>query len=158
MFAFRFWSYFFAVLESMKSNHLLIQQYSTGSTCNKKRLGGLMKSIYTRCLIYQAARVQGEPKFFFIPVEEKKSDLMEITRRRDSYRSCTHATYSCNSSPQLRELLQYYKCKFWEMWQSMVLWSSCTWSDIIFRWLPFYYVVCEYIAIFSWGKEGGDIE
>lgn len=51
-----------------------------------------MKSIYTRCLIYQAARVQGEPKFFFIPVEEKKSDLMEITRRRDSYRSCTHAT------------------------------------------------------------------
>lgn len=70
-----------------------------------------MKSIYTRCLIYQAARVQGEPKFFFIPVEEKKSDLMEITRRRDSYRSCTHATYSCNSSPQLRELLQYYKCE-----------------------------------------------
>lgn len=80
-----------------------------------------MKSIYTRCLIYQAARVQGEPKFFCIPVEEKKSDLMEITRRRDSYRSCTHATYSCNSSPQLRELLQYYKCKFREMWQSMVL-------------------------------------
>lgn len=38
-----------------------------------------MKSIYTRCLIYQASRVQGEPKFFFIPVEEKKSDLMEIT-------------------------------------------------------------------------------
>lgn len=95
MFAFRFWSYFFAVLESMKSNHLLIQHYSTGSTCNKKRLGGLMKSIYTRCLIYQAARVQGEPKFFFIPVEEKKSDLMEITRRGDSYsglKSCTHAT------------------------------------------------------------------
>lgn len=54
-----------------------------------------MKSIYTRCLIYQAARVQGEPKFFFIPVEEKKSDLMEITRRGDSYsglKSCTHAT------------------------------------------------------------------
>lgn len=37
-----------------------------------------MKSIYTRCLIYQASRVQGEPKFFFIPVEEKKSDLMEL--------------------------------------------------------------------------------
>lgn len=54
-----------------------------------------MKSIYTRCLIYQAARVQGEPKFFFIPVEEKKSDLMEISRRRDLYsglKSCTHAT------------------------------------------------------------------
>lgn len=54
-----------------------------------------MKSIYTRCLIYQAARVQGEPKFSFIPVEEKKSDLMEITRRGDLYsglKSCTHAT------------------------------------------------------------------
>lgn len=54
-----------------------------------------MKSIYTRCLIYQASRVQGEPKFFFIPVEEKKSDLMEISCRRDSYsglKSCTHAT------------------------------------------------------------------
>lgn len=54
-----------------------------------------MKSIYTRCLIYQAARVQGEPKFFCIPVEEKKSDLMEITRRGDLYsglKSCTHAT------------------------------------------------------------------
>lgn len=41
-----------------------------------------MKSIYTRCLIYQAARVLGEPKFFFL-VEERKSDLMEIAHRRD---------------------------------------------------------------------------
>lgn len=80
-----------------------------------------MKSIYTRCLIYQASRVQGEPKFFFIPVEEKKSDLMEITRRGDSYSGLKSSLYSCNSSPQLRELLQYYKCKFREMWQSMVL-------------------------------------
>lgn len=156
MFALRFWSYFFAVLESMKSNRLLIQHYSTGSTCNKKKkTRGLMKSIYTRCLIYQAARVLGEPKFFFFLWRKGNLIWWKLLTEETWFSGLKSCTPLFDSSSEKL----YYKCKFREMRQSKVF--------IIFMYMIWYHFQMAAILLcclwkncnyfFLYGKGGGDI-